>query len=169
MPQKDLTAQFHGGEVSATEGKRSMSRLQTQKLKGNLIYNGVRKSWEKEMATHSTVLAWRIPGTTEPGGLQSMGSHRVEHDWSDLAAAGSPEGGTLSLYYSLLQPQAGRDKGCTSKRKFTISPLQQEKGRFSHCPGTVPANDKYLPPWTLSFLQRGLVQSSPSQLPPFSL
>ena len=169
MPQKDLTAQFHGGEVSATEGKRSMSRLQTQKLKGNLIYNGVRKSWEKEMATHSAVLAWRIPGTTEPGGLQSMGSHRVEHDWSDLAAAGSPEGGTLSLYYSLLQPQAGRDKGCTSKRKFTISPLQQEKGRFSHSPGTVPANDKYLPPWTLSFLQGGLVQSSPSQLPPFSL
>ena len=44
MPQKDLTAQFHGGEVSATEGKRSMSRLQTQKLKGHLIYNGVRKS-----------------------------------------------------------------------------------------------------------------------------
>ena len=39
------------------------------------------------MATHSSVLAWRIPGTGEPGGLPSMGSHRVEHDWSDLAAA----------------------------------------------------------------------------------
>ena len=35
---------------------------------------------EKEMATHSTVLAWRIPGTGEPGGLPSMGSHRVGHD-----------------------------------------------------------------------------------------
>ena len=35
---------------------------------------------EKEMATHSSVLAWRIPGTGEPGGLQSMGSHRVGHD-----------------------------------------------------------------------------------------
>ena len=35
---------------------------------------------EKEMATHSSVLAWRIPGTEEPGGLPSMGSHRVEHD-----------------------------------------------------------------------------------------
>ena len=39
------------------------------------------------MATHSSVLAWRIPGTGEPGGLLSMGSHRVGHDWSDLAAA----------------------------------------------------------------------------------
>ena len=42
---------------------------------------------EKEMATHSSVLAWRIPGTEEPGGLPSMGSHRVGHDWSNLAAA----------------------------------------------------------------------------------
>ena len=63
--------------------------------------HGVAKSWtrlsdftftfhfhglEKEMATHSSVLAWRIPGTGEPGGLPSMGSHRVRHDWSDLAA-----------------------------------------------------------------------------------
>ena len=42
---------------------------------------------EKEMATHSSVLAWRIPGTGEPGGLLSTGSHRVGHDWSNLAAA----------------------------------------------------------------------------------
>ena len=42
---------------------------------------------EKEMATHSSVLAWRVPGTGEPGGLPSMGSHRVGHDWSDLAVA----------------------------------------------------------------------------------
>ena len=42
---------------------------------------------EKAMATHSRVLAWRIPGTGEPGGLPSMGSHRVGHDRSDLAAA----------------------------------------------------------------------------------
>ena len=39
------------------------------------------------MATHSSVLAWRIPGTGEPGGLPSMGSHNVRHDGSDLAAA----------------------------------------------------------------------------------
>ena len=42
---------------------------------------------ETEMATHSSVLAWRIPGKGEPGGLPSMESHRVGHDWSDLAAA----------------------------------------------------------------------------------
>ena len=39
------------------------------------------------MATHSSVLAWRIPGTREPVGLPSIGSHRVGHDWSDLTAA----------------------------------------------------------------------------------
>ena len=64
--------------------------------------NGVAKSWtrlsnftftfhfhalEKEMATHSSVLAWRIPGTGEPGGLRSMGSLRVGHNCSDAAAA----------------------------------------------------------------------------------
>ena len=42
---------------------------------------------EKEMVTHCSVLAWGIPGTGEPGGLPFMGSHRVGHDWSDLAAA----------------------------------------------------------------------------------
>ena len=41
----------------------------------------------EETAAHSSVLAWRIPGMGEPGGLPSMGSHRVRHDWSDLAAA----------------------------------------------------------------------------------
>ena len=64
--------------------------------------HGVTKSWtqlsdftftfhlhalEKEMATHSSVLALKIPRTGEPGGLPSMGLHRVRHDWSDLAAA----------------------------------------------------------------------------------
>ena len=42
---------------------------------------------EKEMATHSSVLGWRIPGTGQPHGLPSMRSHRVGHDWSDLAVA----------------------------------------------------------------------------------
>ena len=39
------------------------------------------------MATHSNIIAWRIPGMAEPGGLPSMGSHRVGHDWSEAAAA----------------------------------------------------------------------------------
>ena len=47
---------------------------------------------EKEMATYSSILAWRIPGTGEPDGLPSMGSHRVRHNWSDLAAAAAAKG-----------------------------------------------------------------------------
>ena len=46
--------------------------------------------------THSSVLAWGIPGTVEPGGLPSMGSHRVGHDWSDLAVAGTGNGSGLN-------------------------------------------------------------------------
>ena len=56
---------------------------------------------EKEMATHSSVLAWRIPGTGEPGGLPSLGSHRVGHDWSALAAAAAAIGDTHSQQVSL--------------------------------------------------------------------
>ena len=78
--------------------------------------HGVTKSWtrpsdftftfhfhalEKEMATHSSVLAWRIPGTAEPSGLPSMGSHRVGHDWSDLAAAAA----VYMHHRMLLSPQ----------------------------------------------------------------
>ena len=51
------------------------------------------------MATHSSVLAWRIPGMAEPGGLPSMGSHRVGHDWCDLAAAAAA---TYSLWLWIL-------------------------------------------------------------------
>ena len=53
---------------------------------------------EKEMATHSSVFAWRIPGTGEPGGLPSIGSQRVGHDWSDLAAAAA--GNIIKLCYA---------------------------------------------------------------------
>ena len=48
-------------------------------------------SSEKAMAPHSSTLAWKIPGTGEPGELLSMGSHRVGHSWSDLAAAAAAE------------------------------------------------------------------------------
>ena len=51
---------------------------------------------EKEMIAHSSILAWRIPGTEEPGGLPSVGLHRVRHDCSDLAA------GTAMSYQSNL-------------------------------------------------------------------
>ena len=49
---------------------------------------------EKEMATHSSTLAWKIPWTEEPGGLQSMGSQRVGHDWAT----------SLSFHFRVLQP-----------------------------------------------------------------
>ena len=52
---------------------------------------------EKKMATHSSVLAWRIPGTEEPSGLPSMESHRVRHDWSDLAAAAADDDNLAQL------------------------------------------------------------------------
>ena len=57
---------------------------------------------KKEMATHSNVLAWRIPGTEEPGGLPSMGSHRVGHNWRDLAAAAAAFQlcGVLNCFFS---------------------------------------------------------------------
>ena len=62
--------------------------------------SGVRREFhfhalEKEMAAHSSVLAWRIPGMGEPSGLPSLGSHRVGHDGGDLAAA--------EMLYPLLQ------------------------------------------------------------------
>ena len=56
---------------------------------------------EKEMAAHSRVLAWRIPGTGEPGRLPSMGSHRVKHDWSDLAAAAAYTEQNFKICYTL--------------------------------------------------------------------
>ena len=59
---------------------------------------------EKEMATHSSVLAWRIPGTGEPGGLPSIGSHRVRHDWSDLAAAAAVDCPNISYLITFLVP-----------------------------------------------------------------
>ena len=55
---------------------------------------------EEEMATHSSVLAWRIPGMGEPGGLPYMWSHRVGHNWSDLAAAAALEIADINLIFT---------------------------------------------------------------------
>ena len=60
---------------------------------------------EKEMATHFSVLAWRIPGTGKPGGLPSMGSHRVGHDWSDSAAAAAVSWENHSSFQGCLSNQ----------------------------------------------------------------
>ena len=56
---------------------------------------------EKEMATHSSVLAWRIRVTEEPGGLPSMGSHRVGYNWSDLAAAAAAAINKMNVQFNL--------------------------------------------------------------------
>ena len=62
---------------------------------------------EKAMATHSSV-AWRIPGTAGPGGLPSMGSHRVGHDYSDLAAAAAAGHLTSENIKSTLKKKIGQ-------------------------------------------------------------
>ena len=67
-----------GGAWKAAEGQTRLS---------DFTFTFHFHALEKEMATHFSVLAWRIPGTVEPGGLPSMGSHRVRHNWSDLEAA----------------------------------------------------------------------------------
>ena len=76
---------------------------------------------EKEMATHSSVLAWRIPGTAEPGGLPSMGSHRVGHDWIDLAAAAA---GLFTPYYKLFcRFNLGFEIQIADQTPWDLSPL----------------------------------------------
>ena len=76
---------------------------------------------EKEMATHSSVLAWRIPGMGEPGRLPSMGSHRVGHDWSDLAAVAAA---ALSYQVNVISEAEKRNKKeCAFQNtKFKMAP-----------------------------------------------
>ena len=73
------------GQISMYLSTQLQRQLKTQLSDFTLTFHF--HALEKEMATHSSVLAWRIRGTGEPGGLPSMGLHRVGHDWSDLAAA----------------------------------------------------------------------------------
>ena len=78
-----LESPMDGGAWWATVHGVAKSRTRLSNFPFTFHFNAL----EKEMATHSNVLAWRIPGTGEPGGLPSMGSHGVGHNWSDLAAA----------------------------------------------------------------------------------
>ena len=72
---------------------------------------------EKEMATHSSVLAWSIPGTGEPGGLLSMEPYRVGHNWSDLAAAAQ---NIITIILSL-------KKARLNKNNFSVNPIPYTK------------------------------------------
>ena len=64
---------------------------------------------EKEMATHSSIFAWRSPRTGEPGGLPSMGSHRVRQEWSDLAAAAAQ---ASKIMFKILQARLQQYVSC---------------------------------------------------------
>ena len=73
------------------------------------------------MATHSSVFAWRIPRTGEPGGLLSLGSHKVGRDWSDLAAAAAAARG---WYTGMTQRDGmGRDMGGRFRMGNTCTPM----------------------------------------------
>ena len=69
-----LTSSVLRSSIAVIEQAKSRTRL------SDFPFTFPFHALEKEMATHSSVLAWRIPGTGEPGGLSSMGSHRVRHD-----------------------------------------------------------------------------------------
>ena len=97
---------------------------------------------EEEMATHSSVLAWRIPGTGEPGGLPSMGSHRVGHDLSDLAAAAWKEHHVkMKTVIGVLHLQAREhwrrglkwDSFSHPPKESTLSTLWFQTSRFQNC------------------------------------
>ena len=83
FPQIEVTSCPWTEEPGGLQSMGSLSRTWLSDFTFTFHFHAL----EKEMATHSSVLAWRIPGTEEPIGLPSMGSHRVGHDWSDLAAA----------------------------------------------------------------------------------
>ena len=84
----ELWMGFTGGSM------RLLSRTQLRDFTFTFHFHAL----EKEMATHSSVLAWRIPGMGEPCGRPSMGSHRVGHDWSDLAAAAAAAEGKETAF-----------------------------------------------------------------------
>ena len=70
---------------------------------------GRKDALEKKMATHSSILAWKIPGMGEPGGLPSMGSHKVGHDQSDLTAAAAASLRTTVLEYHCKSEEAAKN------------------------------------------------------------
>ena len=87
---------------------------------------------EKEMATHSSVLAWRIPGTGKPCGLPSMGSHRVGHDWSDLAVADSIQTHVhFGNHKKLMKVKVSITQLCLTLRDFMDCSLPDSSMRFS--------------------------------------
>ena len=76
------------------------SGYQCRRCKGSTLDPWVRKiTWKREQATHSSILAWRIPWTEEPGRLQTTESHSVRHDWRDVADTHTHTFGKTELHY----------------------------------------------------------------------
>ena len=104
--------------------RKSYNRYNRQKVIF-WIYEGLINKLEKDMATHSSVLAWRIPGTGEPGELPSMGSYRVRHDWGDLAAAAAA-GGRKDI--SMAYGSTGKNINSTSEDPKSIKACCYQAG-----------------------------------------
>ena len=103
-----------------------------------VYFLGWKDHLKKEMATHSSILAWKIPWKEEPGRLQSIGSQRVGHDWRDLAqVCTGPRQGRLSKSWSGIT-----EPGCTEIYDLYLCDLYQ-----SHTTVTVPPTGSYLCFW----------------------
>ena len=101
---------------------------------------------KKEMATHSSVLAWRIPGMGEPGGLLSMGPHRVGHNWSDLAAAAAA--GWLHIQFFFLFFKNKLTKCFPGWLYcFTSPPAMGEGSSFSESSPACSVLSRWCDPW----------------------
>ena len=92
VPGTDWGTQVSVEWTETGKNIHGLSMMWNKTKKINTIFPSFRFLLEKAMAPNSSVLAWRIPGTGEPGGLPSMGPYRVGHDWSDLAARTPTEG-----------------------------------------------------------------------------
>ena len=109
-----------------------------------------RRKWQPTpMATPSSVLAWKIPGTGEPGGLPSMGSYRVGHDWSDLAIAAATnksqkfpfQGSSRVIWVSYWKPSGAHGEPCWCLGTIHVSCMHALCSVMS---------DSFVTPWTIT-------------------
>ena len=117
--QRSLWAAVHGVAKSRT-------RL------SNFTFTFHFHALEKEMATHSSVLAWRIPGMGKPSGLLSIGSHRVGHDWSDSSSRPPCPSPTPRVYPN----SCPLSRWCHPAISSSVVP-------FSSCPQSLPASESF--------------------------
>ena len=113
-------------------GRLQSMRLQSQTWLSDFTFTFHFHALEKDMATHSNVLTWRIPGTAKPGGLPSMGSHRVWHNCSDLAAE-LLEGWRNRLQASLLGKSPDQQRTGSLKKLLPLQPPLDICWPASHC------------------------------------